>query len=65
MSAPQKRSIRRTNEIDQQLRQAGLRPGMSLFAGVNVTKQLGLANNVACKWKRNYRKKSATEGWFY
>lgn len=58
--------IRRTNEIAQQLRQVGLRPGMSLFfTGVNVTKQLGFSNfNIACKWKRKYRKKSATEGWF-
>jgi hypothetical protein len=43
--------IRRENEFTQQLKQLGLKPGMSMFfAGVNVTKQLGFSqfNNVAC-----------------
>lgn len=58
--------IRRQNELTQQLKQLGLKPGMSMFfAGVNVTKQIGFSQfNVACKWKRNYRKKQMTEGWF-
>ena len=35
------------------------------FAGVNVTKQGGFKQfNVACKCKRNYRKKQIKEGWF-
>ncbi|WP_250126496.1 IS4 family transposase [Chroococcidiopsis sp. CCMEE 29] len=58
--------IRRQNEFTHQLKQLGLKPGMSIFfAGVNVTKQLGFNQfNVACKWKRNYRQKQMTEGWF-
>ena len=58
--------IRRNQEFTQQLKRLGLRPGMSMFFGkVNVTKQLGFSQfNVACKWKRNYRHKQATEGWF-
>jgi hypothetical protein len=58
--------IRRETEFAQQLKQLGLKPGMSMFfAEVNVTKQLGFNQfNVACKWKRNYRKKQTTEGWF-
>lgn len=50
----------------RKLKQLGLKPGMSMFfAKVNVTKQLGFNQfNVACKWKRNYRKKQTTEGWF-
>lgn len=49
--------IRRQAEFRQQLKQLGLKPGMSMFfAGVNITKQLGFNQfNVACKWKRNYR----------
>ena len=35
------------------------------FTGVKVTKQLGFSQfNVACKWKRNYRRNQTTEGWF-
>ncbi len=35
------------------------------FTGVNVTKQRGFSKfNVVCKWKRNYRQKQMTEGWF-
>lgn len=58
--------IRRQNEFTQQLKLLGLKPGMAMFfAGVNVTKQLGFSQfNVACKWKRNYRQKQMTEGWF-
>jgi hypothetical protein len=58
--------IRRQNEFTQQLKLLGLKPGMSMFfAGVNVTKQAGFSPfNVACKWKRNYRQKQTTEGWF-
>ncbi|WP_228055466.1 IS4 family transposase [Gloeocapsopsis crepidinum] len=58
--------IRRHQEFTQQLKQLGLKPGMSMFfAGVNVTKQLGFNQfNVACKWKRNYRKSQTKEGWF-
>ena len=58
--------IRRQAEFTQQLKQLGLKPGMSMFfAGVNVTKQRGFTKfNVACKWKRNYRQKQMTEGWF-
>lgn len=58
--------IRRQNEFAQQLKQLGLKPGMSMFfTGVNVTKQVGFNQfNVACKWKRNYRQKQMTEGWF-
>lgn len=53
-------------EFTQQLKQLGLKPGMSIFfTGVNVTKQLGFNQfNVACKWKRNYRQKQMTSGWF-
>ncbi len=58
--------IRRQTEFTQQLKQLGLKPGMSMFfAGVNVTKQLGFKQfNVVCKWKRSYRKNKTTEGWF-
>lgn len=58
--------IRRNQEFTQQLKRLGLRPGISMFfGGVNVTKQLGFSQfNVACKWKRNYRYKQTTEGWF-
>jgi hypothetical protein len=58
--------IRRQTEFTQQLKLLGLKPGMSMFfAGVNVTKKLGFNQfNVACKWKRNYRQKQTTEGWF-
>lgn len=58
--------IRRNQEFTQQLKRLGLKPGMSMFfTGVNVTKQLGFNQfNVACKWKRNYRHKQTTEGWF-
>ena len=58
--------IRRQNEFTQQLKLLGLKPGLSMFfAGVNVTKQLGFNQfNVACKWKRNYRRNQTTEGWF-
>lgn len=58
--------IRRQNEFTQQLKLLGLKPGMSMFfVDVKVTKQLGFNQfNVACKWKRNYRKKQTTEGWF-
>jgi hypothetical protein len=58
--------IRRHQEFTQQLKQLGLKPGMSMFfAGVNVTKQIGFNQfNVACKWQRNYRKNHTTEGWF-
>jgi len=50
----------------RKLKQLGLKPGMSMFfTGVNVTKQRGFSKfNVACKWKRNYRQKQMTEGWF-
>ncbi len=35
------------------------------FTGVNVTKQLGFSQfNVACKWKRKYRRHQTDEGWF-
>ena len=58
--------IRRQTEFTQQLKQLGLKPGMSMFfAGVNVTKQLGFSQfNVACKWKRKYRSHQTDEGWF-
>ena len=58
--------IRRQNEFTQQLKLLGLKPGMAMFfTGVNVTKQLGCSQfNVACKWKRNYRQKQMSEGWF-
>lgn len=58
--------IRRQTEFTQQLKQLGLKPGISMFfAGVNVTKKHGLSQfNVACKWQRNYRQHQATEGWF-
>lgn len=58
--------IRRQNEFTQQLKLLGLKPGMAMFlAGVNVTKQLGFSQfNVVCKWKRNYRQKQMSKGWF-
>lgn len=58
--------IRRQNEFTQQLKLLGLKPGLSMFfTGVNVTKQLGFNQfNVACKWKRNYRRNQTTGGWF-
>lgn len=58
--------IRRQTEFTHQLKQLGLKPGMSMFfAGVNVTKQAGFKQfNIACKWKRNYRKNKTTAGWF-
>lgn len=57
--------IRRQNEFTKQLKQLGLRPGMSMFfIGVNVTKQFGFNQfNVACR-KRNYRQNQVKEGWF-
>ncbi|PIG90418.1 IS4 family transposase [Gloeocapsopsis sp. IPPAS B-1203] len=58
--------IRRQNEFTQQLKQLGLKPGLSMFfAGVNITKQNGFSQfNVACKWSRNYRRTQTKEGWF-
>ena len=58
--------IRRQTEFTQQVKQLGLNPGMSMFfAGVHVTKQGGFKQfNVACKWKRKYRSKQTSEGWF-
>ncbi len=58
--------IRRLTEFNQQLKQLGLKPGMSMFfTEVNVTKQLGFSQfNVACKWKRKYRRYQTDEGWF-
>lgn len=58
--------IRSASKINQQLSQVGLAPGISMFfAGVNVTKQRGFGSfNVACKWRRHYRHKHTSEGWF-
>lgn len=58
--------IRRHQEFTQQLKQLGLKPGMSMFfAGVNITKQIGFNQfNVVCKWQRNYRQNQTIEGWF-
>ncbi|CAA9291068.1 Enolase [uncultured Coleofasciculus sp.] len=58
--------IRRQTEFTRQLKQLGLKPGMSMFfTGVNVTKQLGFSQfNVACKWKRKYRHHQTDAGWF-
>lgn len=58
--------IHSAHEITRQLSQVGLAPGTSVFfEGVNVTRQQGFGSfNVACKWKRNYRKKVLSEGWF-
>lgn len=58
--------MRVSAQVSQPLSQLGLVPGMSLFfAGVNVTKRQGFAKfNVACKWRRNYRQKVTSEGWF-
>lgn len=58
--------IRTTHMIARQLNQLGLVPGTSMFfAGVDVTKQRGFGSfNVACKWRRHYRKTPTSEGWF-
>ena len=54
------------DEIWLQLSALGLSPGMTVYLnGVRVTKQKGFAKfNVACKWKRKYRKWAPEEGWF-
>jgi hypothetical protein len=48
------------------LNKLGIKPGTSLFLnGVKVTKRKGFGEfNVACKWKRKYRKEVSGEGWY-
>lgn len=49
-----------------QLKDLGLSPGTALFyQGVRVTKTKGFAGvNLAAKYRRNYRRKSAKEPWY-
>ncbi|EGJ30444.1 hypothetical protein LYNGBM3L_50060 [Moorena producens 3L] len=48
------------------LKNCGLKPGISLFfENVKVTKNKQIAGfNIACKWKKSYRKSVTKEGWF-
>ncbi|NEQ83417.1 MAG: hypothetical protein F6K26_25405 [Moorea sp. SIO2I5] len=54
------------NEVYQELRDYGLKPGMKLFLNdLQVTKNNGFGTfNVACKWKRNYRGVKTKEPWY-
>jgi len=54
------------DELWVQLKDLGLRPGISLYLeGVNVTKQKGFERfNIAAKWKRKYQGWAPDEGWF-
>jgi len=54
------------DELWVQLKDLGLRPGISLYLeGVNVTKQKGFERvNLAAKWKRTYQGWAPDEGWF-
>ena len=54
------------NEGWVQLKDLGLRPGISLYLeGVNVTKQKGFERfNLAAKWKQKYQGWAPDEGWF-
>ncbi|OLT58078.1 IS4 family transposase [Moorena bouillonii] len=54
------------NEVYQELRDYGLKPGMKVFINNRqVTKKNGFGTfNVACKWKRNYRGLKTKEAWY-
>ena len=54
------------NEVYQELRDYGLKPGMKLFINdCQVTKNPGFGTfNVACKWKKTYRGFKTKEPWY-
>lgn len=54
------------NSIWLPLKDVGLAPRVSLYLEkVKVTKSKGfMGGNIACRWKRSYRGKTAEEGWF-
>ncbi|NEN97358.1 MAG: transposase, partial [Moorea sp. SIO3I7] len=54
------------NEVYQELRDYGLKPGIKLFINDRqVTKKTGFGTfNVACKWKRNYREFKTKDPWY-
>jgi hypothetical protein len=58
--------VRRPSKTYQKLSEIGLVPGMKLFwSGINYTKETGFGEfSLAAYWKRKYRRKAATEGWY-
>ncbi|EGJ29002.1 hypothetical protein [Moorena sp. SIO3B2] len=58
--------LHQDNEVYQELRDYGLKPGMKLFLNdLQVTKKNGFGTfNIACKWKRNYRGVKTKEPWY-
>jgi hypothetical protein len=58
--------VRRPGKTYQKLSEIGLAPGMKLFwSGINYTKETGFGKfSLAAYWKRKYRRKAATEGWY-
>ena len=51
---------------NQKLSEIGLAPGMKLFwSEINYTKETGFGKfSLAAYWKRKYRGKADTEGWY-
>lgn len=58
--------IMEENEVYQELREYGIKPGTKLFLNDRqVTKQKGFGTfNIACKWKRSYDGFTTEEPWF-
>jgi hypothetical protein len=58
--------VRRPGKTYQKLSEIGLAPGMKLFwSGINYTKETGFGKfSLAAYWKRKYRRKASTEGWY-
>jgi hypothetical protein len=62
----QERYIQSEGQEYQQLHELGLIPGIGFYlTGVNVTKQQGFGKfDVAAYWRRKYRTRSASQGWY-
>jgi hypothetical protein len=62
----QERYIQSEGQEYQQLHELGLIPGMGFYlTGVKVTKQQGFGKfDVAAYWRRKYRARSASQGWY-
>jgi hypothetical protein len=62
----QERYIQSAGQEYQQLHELGLIPGVGFYlTGVKVTKQLGFGSfDVAAYWRKKYRERSASQGWY-
>jgi hypothetical protein len=58
--------IQSEGQEDQQLHELGLIPGLGFYlTGVKVTKKQGFGKfDVAAYWRRKYRDRSASQGWY-